>query len=259
MARRKDDGWLGKRPVLWALYEAEKVPARLVSTLLAVAARAGEDGRGAFPSVAEIAAVTRKAERAVQKDLAALRKLGLLLPGDDSLAGAIRADRRPNVYDLPLPRGEPECTPLDSHGVAEKVERGRREGRHGVSHGSPEDLLNRSRRSPSPFAPADLRAELAALGAREREIDHIVSKIRNDPGIRHPIAYLRKALDNGDGPEHIAEARAALAAADAGTPVPDDWPPWCGKCDQRTRHREDDEGRPYRCPGCHPLAVKGEP
>jgi hypothetical protein len=30
--------------------------------------------------------------------------------------------------------------------------------------------------------------------------------------------------------------------------------PWCGECDEKTRQREDPEGRPYRCPSCHPLA-----
>lgn len=28
----------------------------------------------------------------------------------------------------------------------------------------------------------------------------------------------------------------------------------CGQCDPQTRMREDDEGRPYRCPACHPGA-----
>jgi hypothetical protein len=32
-------------------------------------------------------------------------------------------------------------------------------------------------------------------------------------------------------------------------------PPWCGKCDERTRIRELDDGRPARCPVCHPIAV----
>lgn len=37
------------------------------------------------------------------------------------------------------------------------------------------------------------------------------------------------------------------------------WPPalyatpaWCGKCERQTHMREDDQGRPYRCPDCHP-------
>jgi len=32
-------------------------------------------------------------------------------------------------------------------------------------------------------------------------------------------------------------------------------PEWCGGCDERTRFAESDDGRPYRCPSCHPLVV----
>lgn len=255
MARRKDDGWLGRRPVLWALYEAEGVPARLVSTLVAVAARAGEDGRGAFPSVAEIAAVTRKAERAVREDLAALRKLGLLLPGDASLVESIRADRRPNVYDLPLPRGAPHRTPLDGHGVHHSVERGAPQRRHGVRHSAPEETPKRPGTSPPPRPPADLRAELAALGADERETDWIIdwakANARHDPG-----AYLAKIIGNGGGPGLLDRARAELDGQAAPRPPK---PPWCRQCDERTRLIELPDGRMAHCPRCHPLAARGEP
>lgn len=32
-------------------------------------------------------------------------------------------------------------------------------------------------------------------------------------------------------------------------------PDWCGGCDERTRQRVTDDGAPYRCPQCHPLAA----
>lgn len=32
-------------------------------------------------------------------------------------------------------------------------------------------------------------------------------------------------------------------------------PPHCGKCDPRTRFREDASGAPHRCPECHPARV----
>ena len=41
--------WLSKDAIEWALHDAEGVPARLVSTLVAIAAFAGEDGTGAYP------------------------------------------------------------------------------------------------------------------------------------------------------------------------------------------------------------------
>lgn len=34
------------------------------------------------------------------------------------------------------------------------------------------------------------------------------------------------------------------------------WPDWCGQCDERTRMREDTDGRPSHCPRCHPKSVR---
>jgi hypothetical protein len=105
----------------------------------------------------------------------------------------------------------------------------------------------------------DLRAELASLGADQREIKHIVHKIENDPRVRSPAAYLRKALANGDGPEIIAQARGGLAAEDA-TGQPLARPDWCGQCDEQTRLIEVDDGdRAAHCPRCHPLSARSEP
>jgi hypothetical protein len=136
--------WLSKAAVLWALDDAPDVPAHLVAALVAVARYTGEDGRGAYPSVATIAAHIRKSERGAKRDLAELHKLGLLLPGDLRIVKDIRADRRPGVYDLPMPRGDAGVTPPDGHGVTPMTARGDTHGRHGVTPASPEDLLKKS-------------------------------------------------------------------------------------------------------------------
>ena len=80
------------------------MPARLRSTLFAVARYAGEDGRGAYPSLVQVAWITGKSRSQAGRDLAALAELGVLLPGDPGLVKDIRADRRPKVYDLAMPR-----------------------------------------------------------------------------------------------------------------------------------------------------------
>jgi hypothetical protein len=90
--------------VLWAMDEAPGVPARLRSTLFAVARYADEDGRGAYPSLAQVAWITGKSRAQAGKDIAGLVELGVLLPGDPGLVKDIRADVRPNVYDLAMPR-----------------------------------------------------------------------------------------------------------------------------------------------------------
>ena len=136
--------WLGKAAVLWVLYEAPDVPPHLLSTLIAVAAFAGTDGRGAHPSAATVAMIIRKTERTAKKDLAELARLGLLLPGDPHIVAHIRADRRPNVYDLPLPRGVAHDTPVSGHGVLQATARGVAESPNGVSHATPEEVLKTS-------------------------------------------------------------------------------------------------------------------
>jgi hypothetical protein len=50
-------------------------------------------------------------------------------------------------------------------------------------------------------------------------------------------------------------SRAVQAAAGAAARQP---PAWCGACDETTRQVETDDGRPARCPRCHPLVVRKE-
>lgn len=94
--------WVSAAAVAWALDDAPGVPPQLVSTLVAVARHADRHGKGARPSVETIAAKTRKSVRQAKRDIAALRKLKLLVLGDQSLVVDIAADRRPVVYDLPM-------------------------------------------------------------------------------------------------------------------------------------------------------------
>jgi hypothetical protein len=144
--------WLSHPAVLWAMDEAPDVPARLVSALFAVARYAGPDGRGAYPSVQAVGAIVRKNDRNTRKDLAELRQLGLLLPGDQRLVKDIRADRRPFVYDLPMPRGVSrdlshggsQATSRNGHGGSQEVERGVAECPSGGSQATPKEVLKTS-------------------------------------------------------------------------------------------------------------------
>ena len=136
--------WLSKPAVLWVLYDAGNIPAHLVSTLIMFAVHAGTDGRGAHPSAATVAMLTRKGERRTKRDIAELVNLGLLVPGDPRIVAHIRADRRPAVYDLPMPRGGPQDTPLNGHGVVHRTARGGREVPDGVVHRTPEEVLNKT-------------------------------------------------------------------------------------------------------------------
>ncbi|MFE4671057.1 helix-turn-helix domain-containing protein [Streptomyces sp. NPDC056723] len=91
----------------WALEKAPPMPAQLVATLTGLARHADKKGRGAYPSVARLAAYACKAERSVQRDLKQLRELGFIRLGDQSKAGHLPEGKRPEVYDLALHRVVP--------------------------------------------------------------------------------------------------------------------------------------------------------
>jgi Helix-turn-helix domain len=67
----------------------------------------------------------------------------------------------------------------------------------------------------------------------------------NADGVRNAYAVLRTRLAELPAPQPAAAAR----------------PSWCGSsgCDERTRIREDSDGRPFRCPRCHPQASRPTP
>jgi hypothetical protein len=91
----------------WALEHAPPMPAQLVATLSGLARHADKKGRGAYPSVARLAAYTCKAERSVQRDLKQLRELGFIRLGDQSKAAHLPEGKRPEVYDLAVERTVP--------------------------------------------------------------------------------------------------------------------------------------------------------
>lgn len=104
--------------ITWALEDAPDVPARLVSTLIALANHAGRTGKGAFPGNDTLADCTRKSPRQVKRDLEELVELRLIIEGDQQLVAHMRADRRPRVWDLAMHRrrvrGDTHDTPPSS-------------------------------------------------------------------------------------------------------------------------------------------------
>lgn len=142
--------WLSKPAVLWALDDAQGVPSHLVSTLVAVARYAGADGKGAHPSALTIAGHTRKSESQAKRDLAKLEELKLLKRGNQRAVAYIRADRRPTVYDLAMPRGSTHDTPSGSNGVAPMHGRGSTHASNGVAQVLPEEVLKTSGHGAAP-------------------------------------------------------------------------------------------------------------
>jgi hypothetical protein len=71
------------------------------------------------------------------------------------------------------------------------------------------------------------------------------------PPLRHRCKRHAYLTDDDPGPPCVACRDARLAAQ--ATPEDHAKPVWCGDCNERTRQIELDDGRPARCPVCHPL------
>lgn len=120
----------------WAMEQRAVTDASARHVLLCLANYAGEDGRGAFPSVRTLSDLTGLSERTVQYKLAALEEARVIRRGNQAIAAAYigRHDRRPVVYDLDLtvgrgataaPRRERGAND-DTNGVQMTTERGAR-------------------------------------------------------------------------------------------------------------------------------------
>ncbi|MFK5691311.1 winged helix-turn-helix domain-containing protein [Ornithinimicrobium sp. LYQ92] len=93
--------------VAWAI-DAEKTgplsaEARLV--LVVMADRADKEGRNVYLSAGRMARTLGTTDRSVRRHLSALRKAGVIVPGDpEVIPDYYRHDRRPVVYNLPINR-----------------------------------------------------------------------------------------------------------------------------------------------------------
>ena len=102
--------------------------------LLCMANYAGEDGLNCFPSISTLARNSRLASRTVQRHITKLLDMGLIRKGNQSIVAALiaRADRRPIVYDLMIPRGVTQ-SPRSTDGVTPRASRGDRKRERGDS------------------------------------------------------------------------------------------------------------------------------
>ncbi len=130
----------------WALNDAPVDSPVLMAVLMAMAERANDDGTECRQSITTIAMKARVSYRSVQRHIKTLLNQGVIVLGDQTLAGHHRADHRPVVYDLQmhLTRGD-SLSPRDgvttvargdsdgNHGVTAVAPRGDSSGNHGVT------------------------------------------------------------------------------------------------------------------------------
>lgn len=95
--------WVSQRAVAWVLDDAP-VPAELLGTLVAIARRCDENGRGSYQSKPTLAERTGKSKDQVDADVLKLLDLGLIRLGDQTLPerNGVPPGRRPVVYDVAL-------------------------------------------------------------------------------------------------------------------------------------------------------------
>jgi hypothetical protein len=88
----------------------------------------------------------------------------------------------------------------------------------------------------------------------------IIKRLRALDDLGWPRAEIRRRLsgiETADRPGAAALTRLDALQIQHPPSLPPRHPRWCGQCDERTRLREDPlrDGRPYRCPECHPLTT----
>lgn len=90
------------KAIIWVMEEAPVENHAELVILYALADRASDNGRAAYPAVAWIAERARCSERTVQRHLKNLEARGVINKGDQRIVEHFRSDRRPTVWDLDL-------------------------------------------------------------------------------------------------------------------------------------------------------------
>jgi hypothetical protein len=205
---------MGYRIAEEVLDHCPNLPYRQFRVLMVLALDATDSTRLAKPGMNTIALRANSSHRTARRTLSALQQRGLIKAVRHAAPG-VRA-----IYEiLPIAGSGATVLARDSGATVLARERGpdtNNTGQNRANRGPIPVAHTEPSTEPSALSRAErsLRARLAELGADERETAFIVAKAKQDPGIDKPIAYLRKALDNGDGPELLSEIRDILAAID---------------------------------------------
>lgn len=257
--------------------------------LLAIADQANDAGRDAWPSIKTLAQRTRLDQRTVRRVLKRLADAGhvVIQPG---------GGRRSNNYEIPMTSADTELsTPLamrhsgqDATPGASPVLPGqyvrpaRTELRQGTvgeaapsypSYTRPLPLLPRDEPMPRLHAVSSSNGRRGANSKAIEVLTGLGPAWPLSPNQRRRLTpKVAEALESGwttalliehlgANPEGVKSPAAVLAARLDDLPKPGRAPaersPWCGVCDETTRHRERDDGRIERCPSCHPRRTSG--
>lgn len=258
--------------------------------LLAIADHASDDGTHAFPTVDTLAGKCRMSARSVQRAIGRLAELGELRV-ERNAGGLARTPAywRPNSYTVVMPEPVENPDRGDRLSPPEPVENAGR-GDSAVTPGGdtgdtrggdtavtqnrpnqPSRTATPGSSDPNPVEPDPVEPDGGDGTAPARQFfDALGQSWRLSPRQRRRLTpRIGQALDAGWDPAELAahvgantagvrNAYAVLSSRLADLPDPPApsrtprRPPWCGHCHHDTRLREDEHGRPSRCPACHP-------
>lgn len=153
-----------------------------------------------------------------------------LPPGDRPLLALVVDDDRGDNPDPPA--GDLSAVPIPRH--VELVA-------HGLVASIPDELGSRVVRRWERRVSVQVARLLAGGWSTDQLVEHVVKP--SWQGVGNPGAVLVSRLQ-------ALEARPPRESEPAA---------WCGVCDPVDRWRENDEGRRFRCPACHPMAVAAAP
>lgn len=115
------------KAMLWVLEDAEIHEHGDFRLMVALAERADETGRNAWPGVPWLAKRLNRDPRTVFRGLKRLVETGLIFPGDQELVSHLNGRTRPVVYDLAMPGNEPRTdssvTPESAEGMTSAAPR----------------------------------------------------------------------------------------------------------------------------------------
>lgn len=248
--------------------------------LLAIADAANDDGTNAYPSTRTLARKTRLDTRTVQR---IVRKLVT----EGHIGVSERGGRESNRYAVLM--GEQsstppaDCHPRQNATGGETPPQLRQDAtpplapvppqlRHSCATPATAQLCHPTPPIPvrdsssggggggtNPEAVLDRLGPSWPVGLRQRR--RLVPKIEAALTAGWPVPQLVEHL--AANPDGVKAPGAVLAARLEDLPPPpqhrqaEPWrSPWCGTCREATRMVEDDDGRPSRCPSCHPKAAQ---
>ncbi|MFD6897823.1 helix-turn-helix domain-containing protein [Rhodococcus sp. NPDC060086] len=240
----------------------------LTLVLLGLATHASRNGEGAFPSVRTLARYARMSERQVQRCLSTLVELELITRGDQERVAATisREDRRPNCYDLcmprsyaPSPRPKPRGDMRAPDGVTPEHQRGDATDTRTVLEPKDKSAAPSRTEPPATTAPVaqqqhpqidDLAAacRLAGLTARFDTLTaEKATMIAHSVDVHGIDALVRAALERHRPNDPARSAAAWISIWQELRPPRPKLPPTCGQCDEYGWLPDDDLGRAVRC------------